>query len=363
MNTNSRPVQLGLLLGTIALLLLASTAVASSTITLRAAVRMPADQSHVRLADIATLEGEASDRYGDVIVADLRNTVGVLEIPLRAIREALEEAGVHWGRTHLNGSAVVVRRTAPSSSPPLAMAPAAIEAASKVQKRQRNEEEEQQRITAAAIREQPTLRGAIADYLIHTLHVAPDHLHVTFDQRQEDILNTGQNDYRFEIEPASSLESNRIDLVIRFWRDSTVERRETISVTPLIYRPVVTLARRIDRGSTITESDLEVKRHWLSPGHPGLVTDSSHAIGRIAAIRLREGDMLRSQHVRRETLIRRGEQVIVRCIVGNTVISVQAEARQDGGKEDTIELRKFGERETFLATVTGPNEAVVDLRR
>ena len=52
---------------------------------------------------------------------------------------------------------------------------------------------------------------------------------------------------------------------------------------------------------------------------------------------------------------------MVRCIVGGIVISLEAEARGHGAEGDTIELRKLGERDTFIATVTGPHAAVMDL--
>jgi flagella basal body P-ring formation protein FlgA len=60
-------------------------------------------------------------------------------------------------------------------------------------------------------------------------------------------------------------------------------------------------------------------------------------------------------------VVERGDRVKVRCLVGGIVIALKAEARADGAEGDTIELRKLGERSTFLATVTGRGEAIVDL--
>jgi hypothetical protein len=54
---------------------------------------------------------------------------------------------------------------------------------------------------------------------------------------------------------------------------------------------------------------------------------------------------------------------MVRCLVGGVVISLEAEARTEGAKGDRIELRKLGERDTFMATATGPGAAVIDLSR
>ena len=61
-------------------------------------------------------------------------------------------------------------------------------------------------------------------------------------------------------------------------------------------------------------------------------------------------------------MIKRGDRVIVRCIVGGIVITLEAEARSDGAIGDDIELKKIGERESFIATVSGSRAAVLDLQ-
>ena len=54
---------------------------------------------------------------------------------------------------------------------------------------------------------------------------------------------------------------------------------------------------------------------------------------------------------------------MVRCLVGGVVISLEAEAKSDGAEGEKIELRKLGERDTFLGTVAGPGSALIDLSR
>ncbi len=83
----------------------------------------------------------------------------------------------------------------------------------------------------------------------------------------------------------------------------------------------------------------------------------------MASMPLKAGDVLKKKHVKRDVLVKRGDRVIVRCLVGGVVISLDAEARSDGAEGDLIELRKLGERATFMARVSGPGAAILDLAR
>jgi flagella basal body P-ring formation protein FlgA len=80
-----------------------------------------------------------------------------------------------------------------------------------------------------------------------------------------------------------------------------------------------------------------------------------------AASSIAQGQILRRTDLCSPILVERGDIAMVRCVVGGLVISLKAEARADGARGQTIPFRKAREREDFLATVTGPAEAVVNL--
>jgi flagellar basal body P-ring formation protein FlgA len=216
---------------------------------------------------------------------------------------------------------------------------------------------------AGEVMQSSTLRGAIAEFLAAKLRVQPDHLRLEFDPRDDEVLDVALDEHRFEIEPVSSVRSNRVDQAVRIWSEGQARDRITVRVSPTMYLPVVMMKRDVSRGSIVTEQDIELIHQWLQPVHGGLVMSEGEAVGRIATVRLSAGDALREQHVRRETLVRRGDLVIVRALVGGSVLTMPADARANGSEADTIEFRKVGERDTFLATVTGRNEAIIDLQR
>jgi flagella basal body P-ring formation protein FlgA len=341
---------------------LCSTFVAADSITLRTSVRLTGDSNTVYLRDIAELSGEEARKFADVAITVVTDGENVHEIPLRQVRQALEDQNIHWGRVNLNGRSVLVRPRARSmASAPLPMAGASV-AVDEPRETRRVRETPVAQLAAEFIKAR-NLRGAIAEFLAVSLGVNPSHLRLEFDPRDELFLATSLDALRFEIEPTTSVRSNRVDLAVRIWDDGTARERRSVRVSPTIQLPVVALKREVGRGAMLTEQDIEIVQQWLPPVHGGLVTSEHDAVGRIATVRLSEGDALREQHVRRETLIRRGELVIVRALVGGSVISLHAEARADGSEGDMIEFRKVGERESFLAIVTARNEAVIDLQR
>lgn len=339
---------------------LASAAYASGSVVLRTSVRLATEGPIVRLADIAELTGEAT-AFADLEIVRMTDAHEAIEIPVREVRAKLDAAGVHWGRTTLSGRAVVVRARKSDLSPPLAMTPAAIPGA--VQQESSSRRQPPQPLEAADLAERATLRGEIARFIARGLAVDPSELRLTFDERDAALLDDATRRVGYEIEPAGALRRARVDLIVRLWSDGRVAERRSMSASPLVRTPVVVLRDAVDRGAVIQAEHVEVVHQWLAPNQVGLLSSPDDAAGRLAAVRLREGDILRVHHVRRENIVRRGEQITVRCIVGGAVIKLQAEARSDGALGESIELRKHGERDTFVAVITGRGEAILDLTR
>ncbi|MHC4947935.1 MAG: flagellar basal body P-ring formation chaperone FlgA [Planctomycetota bacterium] len=355
----SRPLS-PLALAAVVSLLATAAATRADSITVRASVRLPATATSVRLRDVATLEGPGAQAFADLEVAERADPGSVLRVELGEIRRRLEDAGAGWGTLHLNGQSVVVRPgRGTGSMAPLAMAGASVEA----EPTPRAPRHEPQRADAADLVALPTLRGEIARRVADGLRVAPDDLRLTFDTADAAVLDLDRTGRRFEIQPLGSWASDRLDIVVRVWVDGRVRARHTVTVHPARRTTVAVARRDLPRGTTIDDTAVVAKTTWLQPARAALAVAPGDAAGRVTDRALREGDMLRVRHVARRTLIRRGDPVIVRCLVGGVVITLQAEARGEGAEGDRVEFRKVGERETFTAEVAGPGEAVLDLSR
>ncbi|MCP3905584.1 MAG: flagellar basal body P-ring formation protein FlgA [Planctomycetes bacterium] len=349
---------------TITAVLLAATCTAVATadaVRLKSSVRLPARADAVRLSLVADLEGEEARRFADLVVAEIDDPSQPLEIPIAEVRRRLHEAGAHRGRVNISGRSVIVRpRSTSGATAPDAMQGMSIETA-KV--RRAAEVSPHVELHATAMIAQPTLGGRIARDVIRALGVEPGDLRLRFERGETDLLDLPEAGRQYEIVPESSLRTDRVRLTVRTWVDGTIAETRTITLRPIVHVPVLVLRRDLAHGDEIGLEDIEVKTQWLSPNQAGGPTRPEEIAGRLATRRLHRGDVLREKNARRRTVVERGDRVVVRCLVGGVVITLQAEARDDGARGDAIEFQKLGERTTFQATVVGPGEAAVKLGR
>ncbi|MEE9131165.1 MAG: flagellar basal body P-ring formation chaperone FlgA [Phycisphaerales bacterium] len=339
-----------------------ATAGYADEIVLKGSVRLRDDDHVVRLGHIAELTGPFAERLADTPIAEAPEGNEVLELSVREVRHTLDEAGAHWGKVQLNGRRVVVRpHYAGNAHPPLAMAATSIDKAPRQDPRRPAAAAAAAYEYAADLVDRYTLRGNIAAIVARGLGVEPSELRLAFDRRDVELLNTSLDAFRFEIQPLSSLHSDRIELLVRAWSAGRIHHKQSLTVRPSLHLDAVVLRRDVPRGTMLHDDDLAIEARWLPPTAAVRLATFVEAGGRVASGRLRSGNVLRKSDIARQFVIKRGDRVMVRCIVGGVVISLEAEARGHGAEGDTIELRKLGERETFIATVTGPHAAVMDL--
>lgn len=336
---------------------------AADTIALRNAVRLPADAQVVTLADIAEIEGEMAERFADLFILELPESGVAVEINVRDVRQRLHEAGAHWGRINLSGRKVIVRPGRGSEiAPPLANAPVSL-AEPKREASAKKREPSRVEVRAVDVINQPTLRGMIANLIVNNLNAQAHDVALFFENDDAELLDRALEGARFELQPLGSFVSERIELAVRIWSDGRVTETHRISVLPKLRVQATVLRHDIGRNHVLSDADLETVQQWLSPPLAAMTVHRVAAVGRVAVRSMKAGEVLREKHIHRETLVKRGDLVIVRCLVGGVAISLQAEARSDGGEGDVIEFRKQGERETFLATVVSRGEAVLDLAK
>jgi len=335
-----------------------STIANGDEIRLRASVRLAHDANAIRLADVAELIGPEAERFADLVLVDSPDTSEPVEIAIRTVREKLDAADAHWGRINLIGRKVVVRgRLTSTMGTPKAMTGATLVA---------GQDDRSDRTTdtvASTVRAEPTLRGAIARFMGNQLKADPSRLKLSFERNDSALLDTPENEYRFELQLQSDPASDRVTMVVRLWVEARVVNSHRLVIRPTVLIDVPICNRDIKRDQIIDAEDFDTEMRWLPPMDARATADPSWIAGRAASKSLRAGDIIRTRAVERPTVMHRGERVTVRCLVGGVAISLQAEARENGSVGDAIEFRKIGEREIFLATVAGPNEAIIDLTK
>ncbi len=329
-------------------------------IRLRASARLPAGAEHVRLADIAEIEGPDAERFADLVVAAVHRTDAVTELSVRDVRAALDAAGVHWGRINLTGNKVAIRppaRSAAAAPRPMTGASLLADPHDRGEAGQRLPET----VMASALLDRPTLRGTIARRFLSDLGVQPDRLRLAFDAAAAEALDDPDDGVTWEIRLEGNAWSDRVTVTVRAWREGRITEGTHVAVRPQLLTTTAVLVRDVGREELLTRADVTAEDAWLPPSQASLVAGIDEVEGRFSRKPLGAGATLRRPLLRSPTLVDRGDRVVVRCLIGGIVLSLQAEARADGAAGETIEFRKLGERSTFLATVTERGEAVFDV--
>lgn len=339
----------------IALVVMATTAMADS-ITLRSSVRRPFDAQTITLADIAILEGPEAKAWAElnIVEVDDRDTI---RVTVADVRRCLDSSGIHWGRIDLHGQIVVVRPDRQvATKPPIAMR------AMSVGRSDAKKDHDTLPRSAIEMTRAQSLRGAVTRFLVQTLDTTPDALKVIFDAGDDRWLDATLENVRYEIKAMSDLNmSDRIDLELRRWSEGRPGERRLLKVKPLIKCTVAEAAVNLPRHATIQPEQVSSVEAWLTPSQRTIRLNPVDVIGHVPVAPLRRGTMFRARDIRAVQLVDRGDQVVVRCLVGGAAISLKARAESAGGLGESIELRKGRERETFTAIVTGPGEAIIDV--
>lgn len=353
---NTRLVLLAALTGA-----LPATPAAADSVTLKRSVRMPNDRAHLTLGDVATLEGPIVEPLRDLTIWTNPDPASLQTLSLDAIRAALTDARVHWGSVHLSGGDVLVRpRPAHDGPGPRAMETASVTGVAPAQATEATANE----FTADALVNEATIRGAVARRLVQHLRRPASDVRLTFEPRAAgaESLDQSPADRLIEIAPLSALDTDRVELAVRLWRDGRVERSFPVTLHLSLRLPVPVLSRDVSKGDAIDASMVASAHEWRKPSEARAIAAPESIAGRQAARPMRAGSPLLERDLEQQRVIRRGDRVVVRCLSGGIVITLEAEARTEGGVGDAIELRKFGERTAFSAVITGPGEAVIDLR-
>lgn len=326
-----------------ALLVLAGAAAAQTAIRLNPRAQVVPGAS-VRLADIATLSGTDAERLGGVVI--LPTSAGTGEVSVSAVRAALKDQNVNWATVTLAGSRCVLESeklavSAPGKQPSPRPAPG-------------GGHEEIEPDTS-------TMRGLVGRRLAEFYGVSADDLRVKFSAsgKADPMLHRAiQDGERVEVSPSGSAGSGRLPIRITVLDESKIVASGAVTAEVLVRRETVNLIASIERDEVIVAKNLGVQTVWLPPSAISPLT-LEQAVGRTAGRRLPAGETIDGSDVQSIASIRKGDEIMVRCVVGTISIETRAYALTDGKVGETIALAvdKTKDRKPFMAQLTGRGTA------
>ncbi len=316
----------------------------------------------VRLSDVADLTDDAGKGVGDMVVATFAKEQSELVVSLADVRTLLgKREDVNWAHVRLRGygRCAVYRASAEpvSSTDPAArvvdeerIAGDADVLASPVLANPH---------VAVSVESPLTVGDHVVAYLQQFAGGEPADLRITFTKSDGELLRRSALEGRWEFEPGTAATLGRIPLTLRRYNaagDIVEAHRVTAQVARRMLVAVTT--RSVSRRQLFTHNDVDIREMYVTDHRLTPVTELSQVIGQPAARMLRSGSLLGVEDIAAAVLVKRGDKVTVRSMVGPLVVRMVGQAVESGGKDELIRVRNEVSRQEFVARVTGPGQVV-----
>lgn len=350
--TNTSTSRLGKMLGglvVVCVLALASTAVQADQIKLNA--RANVKPGEVKLKDIAELTGTEAQTLGEIVLGKLDGDS--LTIALSDVRSKLNEKGVNWGRLSLRGFMQCQVNTTRQTAAPVEVEPAAAAGGNVVAN------------PAVYVASDTilTVGDRVIAQLVTHAGLPKDDLRIVFGARDQDALKLSILKGRWEVEPLNSAKIGRVLVTVRQWEGDRIINTYRLTADISQRALCVVALRDIKRSEIFAAADIEIHEVYLDQQHQSPASDVRNVIGMVAKLPVDKGQLVMVDQIARQELIKRGDRLSVRCIVGGMVIKTMARAMESGAMGDSIVVANMDSNERFTVRITGSKEAILSLSK
>jgi len=203
-----------------------------------------------------------------------------------------------------------------------------------------------------------TLKSLLSSDLAIRLSVPEEQLQVSFNPKDENLLNLSEPLFAFNIQPrrvrdlgevswdvlivtGASSQKGLVAATARAWQQQVVVR------TPLAYHQVI-------RADDVAERRVLAER---LPDDPLL--SMSQVVGQQAARELKVGTVMTARLVDALPLVRPGQLVTVSLTVGTVRVKTIGRALEAGSYGQSVKVRNDATRDVFEIVMTGPQEGTM----
>lgn len=186
-------------------------------------------------------------------------------------------------------------------------------------------------------------------------------LSVTFDRHMNALqVEPNVNDAPRVVSIAVDQRNNRFEAIVDM-PGSIVLRRAPARLTGTLIETVevVTLARTIQRGETIRESDIVVERLPRADVQTDALTKIEHVVNQAARRSLRGGQTMRAADLMKPQIIARDDAVTILFRTATITLTLRGKAMGSGAEGETITVLNPQSKRLVQATITAPGVVTV----
>ncbi len=308
-----------------------------TTIKLRSTVRISHDQKSITIADIAKVSGPQTSALKSLTVTTQHpiETDQWTTIETDTIRELIKSSPtINTGSIVLTGSSISITRKHSADQP-------------RKPKTKRKLEQQDP--------EGPILKDQLTRWIHTRIGSSPEQTRIQFDDRDEQLLKTSTAGRIVEISETGR--SDKLGIRFMIFENDTIVTSNSIRVDVQVQRLVRVAKAQIPRKFQLSEKDTQVESRWISLIDP--IADPQKSLGLESKTSIKPGAIIMTSMLTQPVLIKRGDLVSAKSLVGRIVVTKIVRALDNGQIGDLIELESKDRKSNFTARVAGPGRVVI----
>ena len=330
----------------------------------------------VRLKQVARWSNRDAaffEQAGELVLARLDAKRPYRVIDLAEVRKTLTDAGVNVGLVRFAGptSVTVNRSDAKPADPQTALAKwiDAKEKSAGPQVAEGDQAGDAGPVSAALVASPAkvevtgkpavrSLREVLTEDLSTRLNLPIDRLQITFNAKDERLLNLCEPQFRFDLDPQKVRNLGEVIWGVMLLAGDG-SQRATIMATARAWQPQAVVNRPVSARAPITAADVVERRALVDrlPDEPLLALDQ--AVGQQAARDLKPGVVLTGRMIESLPMARNGQLVTVTNGRGSFRVKTVARAIEAGAMGQRIKVKNETSGDVYDVVLTGPQEATL----
>jgi len=203
-----------------------------------------------------------------------------------------------------------------------------------------------------------TLRDLISEDLASRLQLASDTMQLTFNAKDDRVLNLVEGVFKFSLEPvrAKDLGTFQYDVTIT---NNGNSQKTSITGQARAWQQQVVVMKPISFHQLIREEDLQNRKTLIDRLGTDPVITMTQAVGQQAARELKPGTVMTARLVDAVPLVRTGQLVTITYTQGSVSLRSVARATQGGSFGQSIQVKNETTGAIFEVILTGPQTATM----
>jgi flagella basal body P-ring formation protein FlgA len=190
------------------------------------------------------------------------------------------------------------------------------------------------------------------------LDLPADQLQVSFNPKDERVLNLSEPQFRFNLEPARVRNLGEVEWNVLVVHD-TATQKVPVAATARAWQNQVLVARPLSARQVIRPEDVAERRTLVDRVSDEPLLTLNQAVGQQASRDLRPGTVMTSRTVEAVPLVKPGQYVTITVYQGSIRVKAVGKAMEGGSYGQSIRVKNEATNDIYEVILTGPQEGTI----